>query len=197
MTLTTNLPSDVATLQALLKDSEERNGRKDDRIERLEKLVADFKRALFGSKSEKAPTDQYELALEDITVAISAIHTEDKQDASPLANPKEPRRTNCGSLPQHLPRVEEGIAPDNIICGCERHIIGEDVSERLDIVPSPFRVLVTRRPKYAFGACENGIIQGETLSAIGPRAMVARKATPDRRWHVPLHGRVLRSNVRE
>ena len=52
MALTTNLPSDVATLQTLLQDSEERNGRKDDRIERLEKLVADFKRALFGSKSE-------------------------------------------------------------------------------------------------------------------------------------------------
>ena len=47
MILTTNLPSDVATLQTLLQDSEERNGRKDDRIERLEKLVADFKRTLF------------------------------------------------------------------------------------------------------------------------------------------------------
>lgn len=158
---TTNLPSDVATLQALLQDSEERNGRKDDRIERLEKLVADFKRALFGSKSEKVSTDQYELALEDIEAAIAAIHTEGEQDVSPLARPKEPRRINRGSLPQHLPRVEEIITPDNIICdcGCERHIIGEDVSERLDIVPSQFRVLVTRRPKYACRACENGIIQ--------------------------------------
>jgi hypothetical protein len=197
MTSSTKLPSHVTTLQALLQGSEERNGRKDDRIERLEKLVADFKRALFGSKSEKVPTGQYELALEDIEAAIAAIHTEDEQDASPLVNPKEPRRSNRGSFPQHLPCVEEGIAPDNIICDCarERHIIGEDDSERLDIVPSPFRVLVTRGPKYAFRACENGIIQGETFSAIGPRAMVARKATPDRRWHVPPHGRVLRSNV--
>ena len=111
--------------------------------------MADFKRALFGSKSEKVSTDQYELALEDIEAAIAAIHTEDEQDVSPLARPKEPWRTNRGSLPQHLPRVEEVIAPDSIICdcGCERHIIGEDVSERLDIVPSQFRVLVTRRPK--------------------------------------------------
>jgi transposase len=124
MILTTNLPSDVTTLQALLQDSEERNGRKDDRIERLEKLVADFKRALFGSKSEKVSTDQYELALEDIEAAIAAIHTEGEQDVSPLARPKEPRRSNRGSLPQHLPRVEEIITPDNIICdcGCERHI---------------------------------------------------------------------------
>ena len=57
MTSSTKRPSDVATLQALLQGSEERNGRKDDRIERLEKLVADFKRALFGSKSETVPID--------------------------------------------------------------------------------------------------------------------------------------------
>jgi transposase len=154
MTFNPNLPSDVATLQALIVA-------KDDRIERLEQLVADFKRALFGSKSEKVSTNQYELALEDIEAAMAAIHAEDEQDFSSRDKPKEPRRTNRGVLPKHLPRVEEVIKPDSIICecGCERHIIGEDVSERLDIVPSQFRVLVTRRPKYACRACENGIIQ--------------------------------------
>jgi hypothetical protein len=34
------------------------------------------------------------------------------------------------------------------------HRIGEDVSERLDIVPAQFRLLVVRRPKYAWRACE-------------------------------------------
>lgn len=29
-------------------------------------------------------------------------------------------------------------------------LIGEDVSERLDVMPAKFRVIVTRRPKYAF-----------------------------------------------
>ncbi len=59
MDLPADLPSDVATLQALLRASEarvvERDGlieRKEDRIIRLEKLVADYKRALFGAKSE-------------------------------------------------------------------------------------------------------------------------------------------------
>ncbi|UYP67914.1 IS66 family transposase zinc-finger binding domain-containing protein [Thalassobacter stenotrophicus] len=32
-------------------------------------------------------------------------------------------------------------------CGAERHVIGEDVSERLDIVPTQFRVIVTRHPE--------------------------------------------------
>ena len=40
-----------------------------------------------------------------------------------------------------LPRIEEVITPDSTTCGCgaERHVIGEDVSERLDIIPARFQ----------------------------------------------------------
>lgn len=44
-------------------------------------------------------------------------------------------------------------------CGCGLHCIGEDVSERLDIIPAQFRVIVTRRPKYACRACTDGVSQ--------------------------------------
>lgn len=54
MELPADLPNDIDALKAIILASEERNARKDMRIERLEKLVADFKRALFGAKSEKA-----------------------------------------------------------------------------------------------------------------------------------------------
>ena len=37
--------------------------------------------------------------------------------------------------------------------------IGEDVSERLDVVPAKFRVIVTRRPRYACSACRESIVQ--------------------------------------
>ena len=43
-------------------------------------------------------------------------------------------------------------------CSGELHRIGEDVAERLDIIPAQFRVLVTRRPKYACRACEEGVV---------------------------------------
>jgi len=74
MTSPADLPTDVATLQALLIASEERNVRKEDRIIRLEKLLADFKRALYGAKSEKGHPDQYHLALEDIETAMAVVH---------------------------------------------------------------------------------------------------------------------------
>ncbi|PLU24653.1 hypothetical protein BMJ29_02325 [Sinorhizobium medicae] len=37
-------------------------------------------------------------------------------------------------------------------------LIGEDRSERLDVVPPKFRVIVTRRPKYAFRGSD-GVVQ--------------------------------------
>lgn len=76
------------------------------------------------------------------------------------ARPAKPRQTNRGSLPKHLERVEVVIEPElSCACGAERHVIGADVSERLDIIPAQFRVIVTRRPKYACRSCESGIAQ--------------------------------------
>jgi zinc-finger binding domain of transposase IS66 len=43
--------------------------------------------------------------------------------------------------------------------GGELHCIGEDKSERLDIVPAQFKVVVTRRPKYGCRTCEGTVVQ--------------------------------------
>lgn len=68
---------------------------------------------------------------------------------------------NRGSLPSHLVRIEEIIEPESLICVCGGylHRIGEDVSERLDVIPAQFRVIVTRGPKYACRACTDGVDQ--------------------------------------
>lgn len=80
-----DLPDDTDALKAMLAASlaalADRDAvieRKEDRIVRLEKLLADFKRALFGHRSEKSDPEQYELALEDIETAIAAIHAEER-----------------------------------------------------------------------------------------------------------------------
>jgi len=150
-----NLPDDVASLKAMILAShDEITGkdalieRKEDHIQRLEKLVADFKRALFGARSEKVALEQYDLALEDIETAMASIHAEDDAENVSPTKADRKRKTNRGSLPKHLPRIEVVNEPEETICSCgtERHVIGEDVSERLDIIPAQFRVIVTRRP---------------------------------------------------
>ncbi|KQS99303.1 hypothetical protein ASG42_28140 [Rhizobium sp. Leaf391] len=44
-------------------------------------------------------------------------------------------------------------------CRHDLHRIGEDVSEKLDIVPAQFRVLLVRPPKYACRTCEDVVVQ--------------------------------------
>lgn len=108
----------------------------------------------YGAKSEKANPDQYHLALEDIETAIAFAHAEDEA-IDPPKTAESKSRAGRGVLPKHLPCVEEVIAPEDITCSCGvmRPIIGEDGSERLDIVPAQFRVLATHRHKYACSAC--------------------------------------------
>lgn len=84
-----DLPDDVAALKAMIIASDGREQRHQDRIVRLEKLVADFRRVLFGSKSERVDPDQFELALEDIEAATEAIKqkrkpTTSRQQANPV-----------------------------------------------------------------------------------------------------------------
>lgn len=132
--------------------------------DRQEHLIAELNRALFGKKSEKLSKDQRDLGTEDLEVALS--ETEAKSDATQSSGKKKkPRKKterNIGNLPKDLPRIEEVIEPDSLECPCgcgEMHRIGEDRSERLDIVPAQLRVIVTVRPKYACRGCADSVKQ--------------------------------------
>ena len=72
------------------------------------------------------------------------------------------------------------------------HKIGEDVSERLDVVPAQFRVLVTRRPKYACRACEGAVTQAPAPArliegGLPTEATVAHVLVSKYADHVPLY----------
>lgn len=191
---TTDLLQEIATLKAMLIASEAHNLRKDERIERLEKLVAAFRHAAFGRRSEQSDPHQFELALEDLETAIATIHAEEDAEDRAAKRPAKPRATNRGSLPKHLPRVEEIIEPDSLTCACGGclHCIGEDVSERLDIIPAQFRVIVTRRPKYACRSCTDGVTQAPSPPRLIPGGMpteatVAHVLVSKYADHLPLY----------
>ena len=113
-------------------------------VEKLETQVADYRRTKFGPKSEKLTPDQLELALEDQETAIAETQAEIENVQAKLAKksknesnaPRKPRKPR--TLPEGLPRVERVIEPDNIVCPCgcgDMVKIGEDRSERLDVIP--------------------------------------------------------------
>ena len=126
--------------------------------ERLDHIIAVLRRAQFGRSSERISDDQLNLALEDVETAHGADDAKAEQ-ANDIVRREgiKGRRTNRGKLPAHLPREEMVIAPEDMKCPCcggDLHVIGEDVSERLDKVPAKLKVIVTRRPKFACRACE-------------------------------------------
>ena len=86
------------------------------------------------------------------------------------------------------------VAPEDTVCpGCRAamHVIGEERSERLEVMPAQYRVILTRRPKYACRACEGAILQApapEQLiqGGLPTEAMVAPILVGKYAWRLPL-----------
>lgn len=197
------LPTDVAALHALVAAlGAQRDAAIAERDQvlaqnhRLQHLLQQLRRMQFGRRSEKLDADQLALAFEDIEQAIAAIESaDDKKDAAAAKARAAKRRINRGALPAHLPRVHVTIAPEDIDCPCCRspmHVIGEDATERLDVIPAQYQVIVTHRPKYACRACEEAVVQAaapERLikGGLPTEAMVAAVLVAKYAWHLPLY----------
>src|ERR687883_782448 len=133
-------------------------------IEKLRLLIRQLQRGQFGRRSEKLDPDQLQLGLEDLEQTAAAAEAAQEEVAARNGTPRPPRvrRRNLGSLPAHLPRVEVLVDVEDKTCPCcggTLHVIGEDTSEMLDVVPAQLRVKVIRRPRYACRACEEGVVQ--------------------------------------
>ena len=151
-----DLSDNPAALQAMLAAERVEN-------ERLRKIIRELQRHRFGRRAESLPLDQLQLGLEEVEQAEAADEAEAEAEAPAMHTARvAERRRNRSALPRHLPRIETVVDVEDRNCPCcaaPLHCIGEDVSERLDVVPAQFRVLVIRRPKYACRACTDGVVQ--------------------------------------
>jgi transposase len=197
------LPVDADALQALLVAAlAERDAALAERDQallqndRLRHFLRQLQRAQFGRRSEKLDPEQFNLALEDIEQAIAANEAEDdKKDPAAARARANKRRANRGALPAHLPRVHVTIEPEDTNCPCCRtpmHVIGEETSQRLDVIPAQYQVMVTHRPKYACRACEEAVVVApapERLikGGLPTETMVASVLVGKYAWHLPLY----------
>lgn len=164
------LEAEVAGLQAKNADTEARvqdltriNADAEERIKNLTSILKLFSRARFGRKSEKLRritlTDEQQAELfEDIATGIAELETPVKKAVRGNTSKRAPRPRKA--FPAHLERIEQTIEPDvpPEHDGKTKVLIRVETSERLDVVPAKFRVLVTHRPVYAFKG-EDGVIQ--------------------------------------
>jgi transposase len=186
---TDSLPDDPGTLKAMLLAER-------TRAERLEQIIKELQRHRFGRRAEMLPEDQLLLGFEEVeqTTAGEEADHEAHSPAERVARATK-RRTNRGSLPSHLPRIEMLVDVQDRSCPCCRgmlHVIGEDRAERLDIVPAQFRVLVVRRPKYACRVCEDVVVQAPAPNrliegGIPTEATVAQVLVSKYADHLPLY----------
>jgi transposase len=196
MLMEADLPEDVDALRALvLEQARELDALKGFKVEveRLKAIIDALQRHRFGRRSEQLDPDQLQLALEEVETAMAeAEHARDKASRTPA---DRPRRTNRGSLPAHLERVEQIVDVESKACPCcgdALHQIGEDVAERLDVVPTTFRVLVTRRPRYGCRSCESAIVQTPAPAriiegGIPTEALIAHVLVSKYADHLPLY----------
>jgi transposase len=189
MDLADALPDDPGTLKAMLLAERART-------ERLEQIIKELQRHRFGRRAETLPEDQLLLGLEDVEqVAASGEAGEEVTAPAERAHRAARRRMNRGSLPPHLPRIEMVVDIQDHSCPCCRnllHRIGEDCSERLDIIPAQLRVLVVRRPKYACRACEEVVMQAPAPArliegGLPTEATVAHVLVSKYADHLPLY----------
>jgi transposase len=197
------LPADAEALRALvlamMAEREALTAERDAlqaQNERLQHLLLKLRRLQFGRKAERLPEEQLQLGLDDLEQAIAQEEAQaEKRDPALREARTARRRARRDALPAHLPRVEVTLAPQDTACPCCRAAmtpIGEDVSERLDVIPAQFRVIVTRRPKLACRACPGTVMQtaaparliegGLPTEALVAHILVSRYAD-----HLPLY----------
>jgi hypothetical protein len=180
------LPDDPTLLQQMLRDmaaaAEQRHTilqvamqEREAENDKLRLLIQRLLRHQFGRRSEQLDPDQLQLGLEDLEQTIAegeaAQDAAEGDEASGQQRRASRPRRNHGALPAHLglaslgldlPRYEVVIDVEDKACPCcagALHLIGEDRSEQLDIVPAQLRVRVTRRPRYGCRACEGAVVQ--------------------------------------
>jgi transposase len=208
MLMEADLPEDIEALRAFALEqvrilASERaaaaelalaKGEADAEIERLQSIIDAFMRHRFGARSEQLDPDQLQLGLEDVETALGQARAA-REAASPQSKSDRQRKTNRGSLPAHLERIEQVVDIENKACPCcggALHQIGEDVAERLDVVPTTFRVLVTRRPRYGCRSCESAVVQAPAPArivegGIPTEALIAQVLVVKYADHLPLY----------
>ena len=130
---------------------------------------------LFGRKSEQTAqpnTPQLALFNEPESESMPLIGDAEEEVVSPV-----PRRGKRKALSAELPRVEViHELPEHELtcaCGCRKHVISEEISEQLDIVPMQIRVIKHIRKVYGCRGCETAPVTADKPAQLIEKSMAS------------------------
>lgn len=149
-----NLPDSTKDLKKIIAEREQYY---QVYIKCLEEKVGYLQGKLFGRKSEKVSSGKYlqTLLFDEVEDTADQSLADGDTIIVPTHKRKKPGRK---PLPENLPRVEKihDLPEEEKICDCGAKMvrIGQEVSEKLDIIPAKVIVIRHIRPKYACKKCE-------------------------------------------
>lgn len=166
-----DLPEDPALLKAMIAELQAENAKltttlraHDLVVQALRLQIAKLKKQAFGKSSEKIQREieQLELALEDVLVSAAqqglVASDENDQEGEPAS-----ADTSSGPRPSRRPRVladtpreRREFDPGNTCpdCGGDLRLVGEDVSEIIEMITAKLKVIEIARPKKSCRCCE-------------------------------------------
>ncbi|MHB1780761.1 IS66 family transposase [Acidithiobacillus sp.] len=190
----TALPNDIEALKVLIAGRDEAISERDATIERLtrhaELLQEQLNLAIarrYSARSEKGPSpqmglfDEAEVEVERAALAAAEAPAVESVVAGHIRKARGYRKP----LPEALPRVDiihelpedERLGPDGQLLV----VIGEEVSEQLDIVPATIRVLRHVRLKYGV---EKDDASGVKIAPLPPQPLPKTMASPGLLAHI-------------
>jgi len=184
-----DLPEDPALLKAMIAQLQAQNAKltttlraHDLIVQALRLQIARLRKQAFGKSSEKIEREieQLELALEDVLVSVAqqGLATSDQNDSEAQAAIAS-AHTSPGPRPSRRPRVSADTprerheldpgdtCPD---CGGDLRLVGEDVSEILEMITAKLKVIEVARPKKSCRCCEK-MVQAPAPSRPIPGSM--------------------------
>src|SRR5512134_2736000 len=116
------------------------------------------------------------------------------EGGSAAAPGARPRAAAESRRPARTPAADRGGDRASVCpcCSGAMHVIGEDRSERLDVIPMRYQVVVTRRPKYGCRACQSAVEQAPAPprlveGGLPTERMVAQVLVTKYADHAPLY----------
>ena len=157
-----DLPDDPVLLKQMLAQLLLERTVDKGQIVDLKEQIKLLRDRLFSRKSEQTVepnTPQLALFNEAESVWIPQLD-EDEEVVTP-----SPRRGKRKPLSADLPRIEViHELPEHELtcaCGCRKHVIGDETSEQLDIVPMQIRVIKHIRRVYGCRGCETAPVTAD------------------------------------
>jgi len=176
------------------------------RISQIEERMADlqfeldkFRKYFFGKKSEKFPVphaDVNQMGLFELGTTLEQQEELSQKIETQVPETTQPKKRAQGTgrmvLPQDLRRETIFIEPEQDVTGCT--IIGQEVTEVLELTPAEFYVKRYIRPKYARPNGQGiliGLLPDRVIDKGIPSESVVAQMTVDKYvYGLPLHRQI-------